>query len=208
MIQSQPFLASFSPRVLDYALGLGGKPDDEARAAGLAFGDRGEDVRVLHQREGGRTGRGLLRLLRAGFGDPPVRNRRGEDGGVGRQSGLDGGEHRPCALDMNDFHAGRIGQLDGPGHQRDGRACIRRGAGDGVTLLAGRAVGEIAHRVDRLVGRARGDEDAPAGQHAARGARCFNQALDRRDDFETVPPCAPCRLRPIPPSRPRSARRS
>ena len=45
------------------------------------------------------------------------------------------------------------------GYQRDLRAYIQGGARQGVTLLAGGAVGEIAHRVQRLLGSTRCDND-------------------------------------------------
>jgi len=54
---------------------------------------------------------------------------------------------------------------------------------DGVALLAGRAVGEIAHRIDRLVGRTRGNEHVPTGEHQS-GRR--EQRFDRRDDLHRL----------------------
>src|SRR3546814_18790078 len=45
------------------------------------------------------------------------------------------------------------------------------GGGDRETLLAARAVGDVAQRVDRLVRRPRGDQDAAAVQRAVVGRR-------------------------------------
>jgi hypothetical protein len=54
----------------------------------------------------------------------------------------------------------------------------RSAAGDGMAHLARRAIGEVADGVDGLARRARGDEDAFAGQIASRR----EQALERLDD--------------------------
>ena len=40
------------------------------------------------------------------------------------------------------------------------------GGGDSVALLAGRAVGDVAHRVDRLVGRATGNQRPASGKRS------------------------------------------
>ena len=40
----------------------------------------------------------------------------------------------------------------------------------GVSLAAGRAVGEVAHGIDGLVGRPRGHEDAPSRERTGRRA--------------------------------------
>jgi hypothetical protein len=48
--------------------------------------------------------------------------------------------------------------------QRDFGASFLRGARDGKAHLAARQVGDAAHRVDRLEGRAGGDQHFPAGE--------------------------------------------
>ena len=63
---------------------------------------------------------------------------------------------------LHDVHAGRIGQIHRPADQRHLGAGARRRRGNGVALLAGRTVGDIAHRIDRLVRRAGGDQHALA----------------------------------------------
>ena len=54
--------------------------------------------------------------------------------------------------------------------------------GDGVALLAGGAVGDIAHRIDRLVRRTGGDQHAPAGKRARRSELLFH----RRDNLQRL----------------------
>ncbi len=57
---------------------------------------------------------------------------------------------------------GDLGQLDVGADQGDGGPPARRRPRDGVTLAAGRAVAQEAHRIERLAGAAGGDDDAPA----------------------------------------------
>ena len=52
-----------------------------------------------------------------------------------------------------------------------------------MALLAGRAVGDVAHRVDRLMRRAGGDDDLAAGQ---RLRPAVEQRLDRGDDLQRL----------------------
>ena len=109
-----------------------------------------------------RLPRRLLDLLFAGIGDAPIGDRGGKDRDIGGQRALDGRQHVARAFDMHRVHAGRIGNVDRPADQRHlGAGCCRRCC-DGVALLAGGAVGDIAHRIDRLVGRAGGDQHALA----------------------------------------------
>ena len=79
---------------------------------------------------------------------------------------------------------GGSGSVDRAADQRHLGAGRGRRARDRVALLAGGAVGDVAHRVDRLVRRAGRDEDALAGERLARfGAE---QRLDRRDDLQRL----------------------
>ena len=96
-------------------------------------------------------------------------------------------------------HARRIGQIHRPADQRHLGAGARRRRGNGVALLAGRAVGDIAHRIDRLVGRAGGDQHALALERLRR--RWREQFLDRGGDLQRLGHAPECRARPLPPSR-------
>ena len=157
------------PGVVDEMLGLGGETDHQRRPGIGEPGDGGEDVRILHQFQPGQGAGGLLDLLVAFAGGAPVGDRGGEDRHIRRQRRLDRGQHLAGALDPLDGNARRIGQPDRPRHQHHlGPGRPRRG-GDGETLLAGRTVGDIAHRIDRLMGRPRGDQDAPARQRPRAG---------------------------------------
>ena len=94
--------------------------------------------------------------------DAPVGDRGGEDRDIGRQRRLDRRQHLPRRLDLHDGDAARIGHVHRAGNQHHLGAGRGRGRGDGVALLAGGAVGDVAHRIDRLVRRARSDEHALA----------------------------------------------
>ena len=93
--------------------------------------------------------------------------------------------------------------LTGPLNQHHLGAGGGRRCGDGVALLAGRAVGDVAHRIDRLVGRAGRDQHALAGKRSGPGAA----ALPPRRRFRAARPCGRGPLRRARPSRPRSGRR-
>ena len=105
------------------------------------------------------------------------------------------------------LHADGIGNVDRSRHQHDVGAGRCGRCGDGVALLAGRAVGDVAHRIDRLVRRPRGDDDALAGERALAGVRRRAASPPRRRS-PPAPPCGRCRLRRAPPSRRHWARRS
>ena len=120
----------------------------------------------------GAAARAFLSLLRPALADAPVGDRGGEHGDVGRQRRLDRrAASRARSRPRRCCTPGGSGTLTGPRHQRHRR---RRPpparARDRVTLLAGRAVGDVAHRIDRLVGRPRGDQHALA-RAAASGGR-------------------------------------
>ncbi len=104
---------------------------------------------------------------------------------------------------LHDIDAGRIGQVHRPAHQRHLGAGARRRRGNGVALLAGRAVGDIAHRIDRLVGRAGGDQHALAFKRLRLRRRAASRPRRRSP---AARPCARFRVRPLPPSRLRSGR--
>ncbi len=98
----------------------------------------------------------------------------------------------------------------GPEMRRHARAELRRRRRDGVTLLAGGAVGDIAHRIDRLVRRAAGHQHMAARERQpARGRTTAPQKLlDALRRSPALPPCAPDPLRRARPSRRRWARRN
>ena len=152
------------PRVVDHVVGLGSKAHDEGRAPRAPPGDGGEDVRVLDQGQGGGEAAILLDLARPRLGGAPVADRGGEDCQIGRQGRLDRGQHLAGALHPHHGDALRIGDRDRSGDQGDPRPGLRGGGGDRVALAARGAVGEVAHGIDRLVGRPRGHEHVPPGQ--------------------------------------------
>ena len=67
-------------------------------------------------------------------------------------------------LDVDAVDARRRFERDRPGDQRHPRASFGRGGGNREALPARGAVGDHAHRIDRLVRRAGGDEDMLARQ--------------------------------------------
>ena len=81
-------------------------------------------------------------------------------------------------------HAGGIAEIDRARDQGDIGAGRLRRRGDGITLLAGGAVGDVAHRIDRLVRRPGGDEDALAGERARLGRA--QKALGGVSDFQRL----------------------
>ena len=75
-----------------------------------------------------------------------------------------------------------------PGHQRHARTGLERGARNGKAHLAARQVGDAAHRVDRLVGRAR-RSPAPTGRPApwAGRTRSGRRAVRRASSMRPSP---------------------
>ncbi len=137
---------------------LGGEADDEFGPAWAWRGHRGENVGIFREVYGG--GDGACSLLdfrvRTG-GGTPIGDGGDADEHIGGQGGFAGGEHVARASDAADVHTwGRI-ERHRTGDKRHVRAGLGAGAGDGVTLLAARAVGYEAHRIDRLNGWACGN---------------------------------------------------
>ncbi len=194
-IQSQPLAARFFCGVRDQILGLGGEADDEARAAIAGLAQRREDVGIFGELQRRRRAV-FLELLRRGL-DPPIGHGRGADRDLDRQRRLARLEHVARGFDMRrTVTPGGSGSAVGPGDQHRLGAGARQRGRDGVALLARGAVGEIAHRVDRLVRRAAGDERAAALERTGRRA---SPRWRRRS-----PAARPCGLAR---SRPRRARR-
>ncbi len=178
-IQSQPLRFRFSWAWRTMSCVSAAKPMTRPgrRLAGLGHGR--EDVGVLGEPQGGRRSV-LLDLLRRGVGDAPVGDGSGEDRDIDRQRGLARRQHVPRALDPDEPDAGRVGLVAWPGDEN--RLGAERGerGGDGVALLARGAVGDVAHGVDRLMGRPARHQRAPALELARSG----EEALDRGDDLE------------------------
>ena len=107
--------------------------------------------------------------------------------------------HLARRLDMGGVHAGRIGDRHRARDEADiGAEPCQRGR-DGVALAAGGAVGDVAHRVDRLMRRPGGDDDLSARQRPGRAGRAGARWRRRS------PAARPCG--PRPPRRSRPSRR-
>lgn len=59
---------------------------------------------------------------------------------------------------MDRCNARQIGNRDGTRDQRYLRTQLRKRSCDGMALLAGGAVGDVTHRIDRLMGGAGGND--------------------------------------------------
>jgi len=100
---------------------------------------------------------------------------------------LHGSQHVLRRRDRRQRRADGNGQGAGRADQRDFRTGIQRGLGQGVALLAGGAVGQVAHRVQGLLRPAGGDDHAPATQ-AAPAAKHAPDVADQRRGFRQPPP--------------------
>lgn len=106
---------------------------------------------------------------------------------VGRQSDLDGGQHVARCLDLDHRDAGRPVEIDRSADQRDPRPGGGGSGGDRIALPARGAVGDVAHRIDRLMRRPGGDD------HVAAGERTDGRDEDRprrRRRSRAARPCA------------------
>src|SRR5699024_6720638 len=131
-----------------------------------ASGDGGDDVRVLDQAQGQTVlvrvllDLALGRRLGAIVGDGGAAD---EHIGIGGQP-LGGRGHLDGGFYIHALRAGRRGQADRAADQRDFGAQLHGGGGQGVAHLPRAVVGNVAHWVQRLAGRAGGDHHAqPAG---------------------------------------------
>ena len=172
------------PRMGDDLIGFRRKADHQRRPLAAELGDRGEDVGIFRQRQRRRLA-GFLDLLALHLRHPPVGDGRSEDRDVGRQRLFHRGQHLLRRFHSDDAHAGGIGQRHRPAHQHDLGARGSGGSSDRMALLAGGAVADIAHRIDRLMRRTRGDDHALAGQRARR-FRLRQQAFDGGDDLQRL----------------------
>ena len=103
--------------------------------------------------------------------------------GVGRVLG-----HRVAKLggrtDVHHLDPGRVGQARGvAGDQRHLGTALGGHPGHRVALLAGTAVADEAHRVDRLAGAARGDQDLDAREVVRQRIRTRQQQLGEGGDL-------------------------
>jgi hypothetical protein len=99
-------------------------------------------------------------------GRPPVGDRCDRDEDVRRELRLYRIMHLDRGLDLHRRHAVGNGKLRRAGDQTHIRAQPRQRLGDGIALLAGRMIGDEAHRIERLARRAGGDHGAEAGEGA------------------------------------------
>src|SRR5262249_23559400 len=89
--------------------------------------------------------------------------------------------HFARRFDLDHLDTLRVGDTYWARHQHDICTSGGRRGRDGVALLAGRAVGDIAYRVDRLVGRSGCDQHAPALQQLC--AFCGEEFLRGEGNF-------------------------
>ena len=157
-IQSQRFFGELDLRVGDDVLGFGGESDEEFGAS-RALRERCEDVVVFDEGEDPRGAAGvLLDLLWSAF-DPPVGDGGDEDRGVGGEGGFDRGGHVARGLYVDASYAGGCFEGDRAGDQGHARTFCGDRGGYREPLFSRGAVGDVAHRVDRLMSGARGDND-------------------------------------------------
>src|SRR4029079_13234461 len=171
-------------------LGFSGKSDHQVGPLRFSLGDRCKDVRILDQWQLRRGFAGLfLELLLGGIGHTPVCDRGSEDRDVGRQRTLDRIKHFTGAFNFDYLESVWISHLHRSAYQRDVGAGGSSCGGDCMTLLARRAVSDIAHRVNRLLRRGRCPQH-PSSPDPARGV-CRQQLFNGRRDLPRPPHPAP-----------------
>ncbi len=143
----------------------------------FARGEIGEDVGSPLPVEGGRPVL-FLELVRRRL-DPPVGDSRDQNCRVGGEGGGYRMVHLLRRLDVDSSDPRRRREADRAGDQGHPRAERRQRAGDREALFARGAVGDHAHRVDRLLGWAGGDQDMPAGERAGAAERGLDRGQDR-----------------------------
>jgi hypothetical protein len=89
-------------------------------------------------------------------------------------------QHLLCGFHRKDTRANRWNQRGGRCDQRDLRAHIQRGLGEGIALPAGGAVGEHAHGVERLLRSSRRDRDPLPGERTVPPEQEAHMADDLR----------------------------
>ncbi len=171
----------------------GGEADDEAGPPGPAMGDGGEDVGIFRKRERRHLAAAVLLDLLAATS---VAGR--QSATAAAKTAISAGSAASTAASIVRAVSTPTAVTPGgsararPVHdQRHARAGIARRSGDREALLAGRAVGDIADGIDRLMRGAGGDEhaarrertgtagDSSASAAAAMGERLAPSALAR-----------------------------
>ena len=107
--------------------------------------------------------------------------------------------HLHCGLHVNHFHSARRGQIHGPGNQHHARASRRGFFGQRVAHFSARPIGDVAHRVQRLLRRPGGDQQRLAVQIATVGDRSAPRPLPQSPPAPPACPARPCR-KPAAPS--------
>ena len=163
-------------RVLDHVVGLRREADEQRRLAFAPRAERGEQVGVRDEIDlHGLAERAALDLVVGDLRRPVVGDRRGHHDDV---SVLDRVVERPLelrgALDVSRLTPTGGAMPLGPRIKRDLGTAALRGGRDRGAHLAGAAVADEPHRIDRLVGRTGGDDDLLAReilrrQHVRRG---------------------------------------
>src|SRR5574340_855250 len=160
--QRQILHATFLLGMLREILALGGKAHAERRIRQAR--DMCQDIRVGRQFQRERR-RAFLDLLFARMRDAVIRHRRHTDKNIAiTDVPLHRLEHLRGAHHIHSLRATRLGERRRAGHQHHFRALLQRGLRDGIAHLAGTAVGNAAHRIDRLIGRPGSDQDFLAGK--------------------------------------------
>ena len=150
-------------------MGLSGEAHDQRGPPVAHPAHGGEDVGVLGEVERGQSARPvLLHFLVRRARDAPVGHGGGEDGGIGGQGGLNRLQHLARGLDLDHMHPAGTFRIGRTRDEGDGGAQCRQRLGNRRALRPGRAVRDIAHRVDGFVGRPGGDEDMLALQRPVR----------------------------------------
>ena len=106
----------------------------------------------------------LFELMRARTLHAPIGDSGGGDEHIGRQRGFNSGQHFTRRIDMLHLRAIRVGQRHRPRYKHHLGTGLDRRCGQRMALLAGGAVGNIAHRVNRLMRGAGGDNHPFARQ--------------------------------------------
>ena len=161
--QRDLLLLALPLRVFGEIAALGREADAEWRVRQRR--DLGQDVRVLDEGDRRCSTVILLDLVLGSCLRPIVGDGGDADEDILRPSALhDFTMHVECTGDIDACHAARGWLADRPTDQGHLGARLARSAGDGKAHLAGREIGDAAHRVDRLEGRTGGDQHLLPGE--------------------------------------------
>ena len=143
--------------IADDIVGFRSKADQQFGAV-RAGGDAGQNIGIFSKDQRRRRGAAFLDLVPDIITRAPVGDGGDHDRDIARQGGFHRIGHVLRAADIDAVDAQRRAQIDRAGHQRDPCSGSSSRSGDGIALLAGRTVGEIAHRINRLMRRPGGDK--------------------------------------------------